>query len=157
MPKFRTSYDFLELYSEPGNAFEPIYSARYDDSGVLILEKVGERDIFAEIQSHAESVDINNILLRYSRGETDVLSRVQGFYEDVSDMPKTYQDVLNSVLLCEEFFTSLPVEEKEKFDNSFSKFMIELGNPDFMEKFNDGSSPVVPDSDSIKVGDNDES
>lgn len=157
MPKFRSAYDPVELYSCAGNAFEPVYSARYDDSGVLILEQVGERDIVAEINSHAESVDINNILLRYSRGDTDVLSRVQGFYDDVTDMPRDYKEILNTVKRCEDFFVSLPVEQKERFNNSFSEFMVSLGDKDFLEKFYPQNEPVVPYVEPIKKDDTNES
>lgn len=148
MPKFRSCYDKAAVYSVSGSAFEPVYSASYDDTGVLVLELTGKRDVFQEIQSHAESVDINNILLRYSRGDVDVLSRVKGFFADVSDLPKNYRDVLNSVEKAKEFFYSLPVEEKQKFNNSYTEFLVSLDDPEkFMDRFvepvNDSSTDDV--------------
>lgn len=156
--EFRTGYDSYISYSESGSRFAPIYSTYFDDFGVLRFEEVGEEDLYTEIQSHAESVDINYILARYEMGETDVLSKVQGFYADVSDMPKTYTDVLNSVLKSEQFFEELPVSVKQEFNNSFSEFMAALGTEDFAKRFNMDVPPAVAQAatDDVKDGDNDE-
>ena len=134
-PKFRTTFDKFDSSSNTGSGFSVEYSASYDDSGTLVLTAVGKIDIYADIQSYKDSVDINNILLRYSRGDLDVINKVQGFYDDASNMPKTYQDVLNSVIKSQQFFDGLPVEDKSKFNNSFSEFMVALGDPDFMDKY----------------------
>lgn len=147
MPKtnsrsFRTQYDKYDISSVTGSSEEPIYSAYYNEKGTLELEVVGVRDVYSEIQSHADSVDINKILKRFAMGETDVLEQVQGFYDDVSSMPKTYQEVLNCVIDAEQFFNKLPVEEKKKFNNSFSEFMVASGNPDFLSNFS--ADPQAP-------------
>lgn len=135
MPKFRTQYDeHAPVYQEPGDPIKIIYSPRYDDNGVLDLHATGKEDLYAYIQSHAESVDIHVLLDRYVAGETDILERMQGIYADVSDMPKTYAEVLNSVIAGEEAFARLPIEIKQKFDNSFAVWMASMDQPDFAER-----------------------
>lgn len=133
--KFNTQYDsHARVHCNPGNPVKDVYSAYYDSDGVLQFEVSGQEDLYGFIQSHAESCDIHVILERFAAGETDVLSKAQGFYMDSSDMPKTYMEVLNSVLAGESAFASLPAEIKQKFGNSFSTWLASFESPDFAEK-----------------------
>ncbi|WGL31264.1 internal scaffolding protein [Dipodfec virus UOA04_Rod_847] len=133
--KFRTQYDDrAPVYQEPGNPVKIVYSARYSETGVLDLVATGQEDLYDYIQSHKDSTDIHVLLDRFANGETDVLSRLQGFYADVSDMPKTYAEVLNAVIAGEETFARLPVEVKQRFDNSFAVWLSSMDSPDFSER-----------------------
>ncbi|WGL31292.1 internal scaffolding protein [Dipodfec virus UOA04_Rod_862] len=135
MPKFRTQYDsHAPVYQEPGSPIKIVYSPRYDDNGVLDLVVTGQENLYEFIQSHKESTDIHVLLERYANGEEDVLSRMQGFYADVSDMPKTYAEVLNAVIAGEETFSRLPAEVKRRFDNSFAVWLASMDSPDFSER-----------------------
>lgn len=135
MPKFRTQYDEHEpVYQEPGSPVKLVYSPRYSEDGVLDLVVTGKENLYEFIQSHKESTDIHVLLSRFANGETDVLSRMQGFYGDVTDMPKTYAEVLNAVIAGEETFARLPVEVKQRFDNSFAVWMSSMDQPDFAER-----------------------
>lgn len=135
MLKFRTQYDDrAPVYQEPGSPIKPVYSPRYSDDGVLDLVQTGQENIYDFIQSHKESTDIHVLLDRFASGETDVLSRMQGFYGDVTSMPKTYAEVLNAVIAGEETFARLPVEIKQRFDNSFSVWLSSMDSPDFSER-----------------------
>lgn len=132
---FKTKFDFhARVFQNPGNPIKELYSPRYDDHGNLDLQVTGEEDLYAYIQSHKESCDIHLILERFASGEEDVLSRAQGFYADMSGMPKTYMEVLNSVIAGEHAFDSLPAEIKRKFDNSFAVWMSQMDQPDFADK-----------------------
>lgn len=132
MKRFRTQYeDRAPVFQEPGSREKLIYSPRYDDNGVLDLVVTGKEDIYAFIQSHKESTDIHVLLDRFANGETDVLQRMQGFYGDVTSMPKTYAEVLNAVIVGEETFARLPVEVKQRFDNSFAVWLSSMDSPDF--------------------------
>lgn len=130
MPKSRERF-----YSNPGSKFEPEYAPYYDENGVLELCEIGQKNIYNEIQSYADECDINILIQRYMAGEIDVFERVKGFYADVSDMPKTYQELLNTNIRAEKFFDSLPVETKKKFNNSYSEFLCSMDKPEFMEIF----------------------
>lgn len=135
------------LYTEPGSPVKTVYQANYDVSGVLQIEAVGEEDLYGYIQSHRDSVDIHVILKRFAAGEQDVLSQVQGFYADASDMPSTYAEVLNAVLAGERTFDSLPAEVKQRFGNSFSHWLASFDSPDFSSRMGwstPAESPLTP-------------
>lgn len=133
--KFKTKYDtHARVHQNPGNPIKVIYSPRYSERGVLDLEPIGEENLYDYIQSHAQSVDIHVILERFASGETDVLSQIQGFYADASNMPKTYAEVLNAVIAGEQAFDHLPIEVKQQFDNSFAVWMAAMDQPDFAKR-----------------------
>lgn len=135
MKKFKTQFDDrVPVFQEPGSREKLVYSPRYDDNGVLDLVVTGKEDIYAFIQSHKESTDIHVLLDRFANGETDVLQRMQGFYGDVTSMPKTYAEVLNAVIVGEETFARLPVEVKQRFDNSFAVWLSSMDSPDFASR-----------------------
>ena len=81
------------FHSNVGSPIRTTYSASYDDKGRIRLEESGTENLYDYIQSFAESCDIHVLLKRFANGETDVLSRVQGFYADVTELPQTYADI----------------------------------------------------------------
>uniref|UniRef100_A0AAU8B5C2 Internal scaffolding protein n=1 Tax=Dulem virus 131 TaxID=3145608 RepID=A0AAU8B5C2_9VIRU len=137
--------------SNLGSRDKITYAARYDESGRLVLDEKGREDWYGYIQSHRDSVDIHVLLARFKNGEVDVLNRVQGFYGDITNMPGTFADALNLVRSSEEFFNSLPVEERAKYNHSFSEFLASFdspanlarlfGVPDQLDKADDLSQP----------------
>lgn len=141
---FKTQYDsHARVHLNPGSRIKTVFSPRYDDRGVLDLQVTGEEDLYGYIQSHAESCDIHCILDRFASGETDVLSQVQGFYADTAGMPKTYAEILNSVIAGEEAFNKLPSEIKQRFGNSFAEWLTAMDQPDFNERM--GFKPLETD------------
>nr|CDL65858.1 unnamed protein product [uncultured bacterium] len=149
MVKFKTQFhSHARVFQRPGDPIKVVYSPRYDENGVLDLQPTGEENLYDFIQSHAQSTDIHVILDRFASGETDVLSQIQGFYADASDMPKTYAEVLNAVIAGEQTFDRLPVEIKQKFGNSFSTWLSSMDNPDFAERmgFPKPAEPGMTDS-----------
>lgn len=133
---FRTKYSERKIVeSNPGDAIKDVYIGKYDIKGNLEIEPTGEKiNIYDEIQSHADSCDINLIVKRFAAGDTDALARAQGLYGDFSNMPKTYIDMLNTVIAGEAFFDALPVDVKAKFGNNFAQFMSEMDSPVWSEK-----------------------
>lgn len=147
MIKFRTQYDDrVPVFQESGSREKLVYSPRYDDNGVLDLVVTGKEDIYTFIQSHKESTDIHVLLDRFANGETDVLQRMQGFYGDVTSMPKTYAEVLNAVIVGEETFARLPVEVKQRFDNSFAVWLSSMDSPDFAQRMGVQAQPDMTSS-----------
>lgn len=134
-PVFRTQYDVhARVYTDPGSRTKPHYQSRFNSRGNLELIEDGVVDLYADIQSHADSVDIHLILDRFANGEKDILSQVQGFYADFSQMPSTMQEVLNSIIAGEAAFDRLPVQVKDRFGHSFQRWMMEMDTPDFARK-----------------------
>lgn len=124
---FRTKYQSVRMRTPVGDPIHTEYAGRYDENGILVLDKVGETNIYNEIQSHADSVDINTIIRRYESGEVDVLSRAQGLFMDVTTAPKTYAEMLNLLRRAEEVFDGLPADIRAQYDNSFEQFFAQDG------------------------------
>ncbi len=143
IPMFDTQYSPRErIAANPGNPIKTLYAGRYDANGRVVLEEKGTENLYDYIQSFADSVDINVILARFANGETDALSKAQGFYADVTDFPANMADALNRINQAEEMFKSLPLEVRQKFDCSFEQFLSQSGSGDWLEKM--GMSPAQP-------------
>lgn len=128
--QFRTMYDdFERVPSAAGNAEEIEYSPVIADDGVLSLEPTGKIDLRALIDSYRESCDLNVILARYLNGDASALSAVQGSYFDAIGMPKTYAEMLNTLNTAESEFMKLPLNVRERFDNSFHRWLSLMDNP----------------------------
>lgn len=133
--KFPTQYSRSGRFiSNPGSRIVDIFSSSYDDDGHIHLEKTGEKNIYDEIQSHADSCEIYSILRRFQSGDVNVLSRVQGVYGDFTEYPKTYAEMLNSLNTAEQQFMSLPLDVRAKFDHSFQHWLASMDKPDFFER-----------------------
>lgn len=133
-------------HCQSGDRVHVEYQPVYDQRGIWHLEESGKTNKYLEIQSHAESCDINILMARYRNGETDVLSRIQGVYGDVSEVPRNYADILNQQLKAEQLFKSLSPEIREKYGNSVEQFMASFSTKEGWEaigfKFGDEQKPV---------------
>lgn len=116
------------FWTNPGSREKVLYAPQVAKDGTYVLIENGREDLYASIQSHAESVDIHVILDRYARGDLGALSRVQGVYADVTGMPGSYAEMLNLVISGEAQFNSLPLETRAKFDHSFAKWIAAMDN-----------------------------
>lgn len=130
MMQFRTMYDdFERVPSAAGNAEQIEYGPVIGDDGVLSLEPIDVTDTRAWIDSYRESCDLNVILARYANGDASALCATQGTYFDAVGLPKTYADMLNTVMTAEREFLKLPLSVRERFDNSFQRWLSLMDNP----------------------------
>ena len=121
---FPTMYDPRDpIYTDPGCADVPIYSPSVDNDGHIVLEEIGVKNLPEYIDSFRESCDINNLVARFNAGDVSALSRAQGAFFDATQLPHTYAEMLNTVINAENTFNSLPLEVREKFDNSYVKWL----------------------------------
>lgn len=136
--EFGTHYDKMlnhtRYHTDVGSRKAPTYEPVYDQKGVWHLEKTGEEDRYLEIQSFADSCDINVIMARYRNGETDVLQQIQGTYGDFSNVPTNYAELMNAKIQAENLFMSLAPEVREKYGNDVVQFMSEIGSKEGLEK-----------------------
>lgn len=131
MMNFRTMYDdFERVPSCAGSPEVPEYAPVIDESGLVSLEQVGIVNLASYIDSFRESCDLNVILSRYANGDTSVLSRTQGSYFDATEMPSSYAEMLQTVITAETEFNKLPLDVRERFDNSFHKWLSLMDRPD---------------------------
>ena len=135
MKKFKTQYDERKrINTYPGNPIKQLYVGSYNERGQVELKEDGTEDTYAYIQSFAESTDIHSILRRYQNGEVDVLEKIQGFYGDITEMPRTYAEALQRIADSEKVFMSLPVDVRAKFGHSFSEFLAASQDSDFLDR-----------------------
>lgn len=113
-----------------GRAEKPTYTA--NDDGLPV--ESGTVNIYDEIQSHRESVELSTLLQRYAQGDVTALNQIEGVYADVVDMPSTYAELFNRVRDAENSFNALPDDVRALFDNSPVSFWQSIGTPDFASK-----------------------
>lgn len=141
--RFRTQYDpHVTPPQEPGSREKIIYGPIFDKQGRMSLEEIGKENLYDYIQSHADSVDINIILKRFEQGDVSVLSRVQGAYGDFTQLPKTFAEALNTLIAAEQYFNSLPLEVRARFDHNFNQFIASMDSPTFASDM--GITPPAP-------------
>lgn len=144
--EIRTQFDaHARVNADPGNPVKVLYAPQFDKAGNLELVEAGQEDFYGYIQSHKDSVDINNILSRFARGDVSVLQRRQAMFGDFSDAPESYADALNSMIFAEQYFDNLPLDVRAKFDHNFHKFLLSLDAPETVKMLT-GNADVVPPS-----------
>ncbi len=136
--------EHARVYANPGNPEKILYAPKFAKDGTMELIEAGKENLYEFIQSHKDSVDINIILKRYAKGDVTALQRRQAIFGDFSDAPSTYAEALNSMILAEEYFNSLPLETRAKFDHNFHRFLVSLDSPDFVEKM--VGTDIIPPS-----------
>lgn len=128
----------VTICSPIGNGERSIFEERIVD-GVKHLVVTGKENLKEFIEASKAETLISNIMKRFESGDINVLSRVQGFYGDVTSMPDNLAECQNLLIKLENQFNSLPVETKAKFDNSFNKYVKDVSSmsiDDFNGLFN---------------------
>lgn len=113
-----------------GRVEKPTYTA--DENGYPV--ESGTFNIYDEIQSHRQSVELSTLLQRYAQGDFTALNQIEGVYADVVDMPSTYAELFNRVRDAENSFNALPDDVRALFDNSPVSFWQSIGTPEFATK-----------------------
>ena len=129
---FRDQYDnsFFPEFTCHGRVEKPTYTANEDGLPV----ESGTVNLYDEIQSHRQSVELSTLLQRYAQGDVTALNQVEGLYADVVDMPSTYAELFNRVRDAENSFNALPEDVRSLFDNSPVSFWQSIGTPEFADK-----------------------
>jgi len=126
---FKTKYDARDRkHANHGSRFTPVYSLKSKTAGNVELEITGEKDIYEEIQSHADSVDIKTIMTRYQLGDESILNKKQGQFIDVSDMPTNFADIMKTVITAENNFNSLPLDVRKEYNFSPAEYIADIGS-----------------------------
>lgn len=149
---FRTMYDPHEIiFAAPGSPDVPLFSPSVDNDGHIILELIGVKNLPEYIDSFRESCDINVLVSRFNAGDVTALSRTQGAFFDATQLPHTYAEMLNTVINAERTFNSLPLDIREKFDNSYVKWLSMMDDAEHFALMMGVSKDASPDD----GGDND--
>lgn len=138
-----TAYDKRPRKSAPaGCRFAENISLKYDERGNRIFYSKGTIDLYERIQSFKDECDLELIVARCTAsGDFSPLQRVQGFYADVSGMPKNLAEVYASVNTAQRIFSELPQDVASKFVN-FEDFLSSIGDEKRLAKIF-GVKPTV--------------
>lgn len=136
------------FFSNSGDRYQIEYFKQVDEDGHEFLKECGKNDLYDEIQSHAASVDIHNILARYAAGDVGALSKYQGMYGDFSKAPTSLVEVIQMVNEGERAFMELPLSVREQFGNSLAQWLAEFGSDVWNSKmgFADAIENVVEET-----------
>lgn len=141
---FRTAYSEKETtYQETGNGIEPIYGYELKN-GIKTLVQTGEKNLYEEIQSYAEDVEIETILRHCSVGDFSDF-RPQGIYQDISEVPNNLIEARKEILKLENTWQKLPKEIKEKYGWSVERFINEAGKESWLIDMGLMEAPKEPE------------
>lgn len=133
---FRTQYERVEVLSNPGDPIVKTYKAHIDEDGTVTLKESGKVSIYDEIQSHADSVNIELMLKRYQQTGDDSMFLVrQAYYGDFSEMPTTVAEMYQRMSDANDIFMKLPTDVKEQFNNDPKQFLASFGTEKFFNVF----------------------
>ena len=105
--KFRTQYERKEVFTDPGSPIRKIRAAEYDKQKNIEVVDKGEEDLYAYINSFADSVDIHVLLARFMNGDKESLLQRAGAYIDVSSVPTNINDFIDLAKNAESVFSPI--------------------------------------------------
>ena len=136
---FETKWNREETQpTNSGSPIAPVYKLTADND----LEVDGEINLYDEIQSHADSVDIYTILSRFEQGDEGVLSKRNGQYVDLTELPTTFAEMHQKIIDASNEFNALPLEIRSEYEFDVSKFIADIGSEHWFKLL----SPTKEDS-----------
>lgn len=152
MAKFRTVYERNRVYSDSGSKMANEYKLIVNDDGESVFKKVGEFNLYDQIQSYKDSCDLEKIIEKFKiTGDPSVLTQKQTFYADVTTYPQTYAEMLELSQKAKEMFYSLDNSDRAKFNNDPDQFFSSIGSEKFNSIFNYNESVGEPNVESEDV------
>lgn len=140
--KFRTQFDpSSRVFINSGNREVIEYVEGSDGRAV----PSGTKDLYDEIQSHRESVELSVLLQRYEAGDETALNKLSGTYIDVTSFPTTLAEAFERVRLAQESFNELPDDFKKLFGNDPNTFAMEYGSAEYNKKIEKYKKKVEKD------------
>lgn len=118
-----------------GSRWKPVYAPLVQEDGSIELVEKGKTNIYEEIQSWKDTVDINRIIQRYANGDISALNARAAQFMDAVDLPQNYAEMLQVAIDAQNFFDELPAKVKAEFDNSYYKFIASIGSDTFKSAF----------------------
>ena len=130
---FETKWNRSETeFTNSGSPIAPVYKLTADND----LEVDGEVNLYDEIQSHADSVDIYTILSRFEQGDESVLSKRNGQYVDLTELPTTFAEMHQKIIDATNEFNALPLEIRSEYEFNVSKFIADIGSEHWFNLMN---------------------
>lgn len=128
------TFDKKKIFSKSGSPEKIHYDGKIDEKGIIQLIETGKDNIYLQIQAEADSCNIDILLKRFKAGDEQALQRAQFFYGDVSAIPVSPNEILNTVNGAKESFEKMPLEIREKFDFDFNKWFSTMNTDEWFGK-----------------------
>lgn len=126
----------LTVFSSSGSPVKDKFIMEVTSKGYPSLRKVGEKSVYDEIQSYREGCDLAAILQSFGnecpRFNPLGFEEAEGFVNDFSDI-SSLGDLVNDGEAVKQFFNELPLEVRNRFDNSVHNFARSFTSDGFME------------------------
>lgn len=136
-----------KFVSDPGDRYRPVYTAEIADDGTIDLIQTGVEDLQEIYNSQRDSCDVSLIAERYLAGDESALQRGNPVFLDLLGVPKTLMEAYQLQYRAEQAFNGLPVEIRERFNQSFSQFLAGAGTPEWFDALKISKDSVVKESD----------
>lgn len=101
------------------------------------LVEIGEKNVYLEKQEAVDDCLIYSLIDRYNAGDYTAIRQRQATFIDVVGMPKTLMEAHALMRQGSDYWNTLPVEIKQKFNNDVGQYLKA-----FNEHVN--SKPVEP-------------
>lgn len=113
--------------------------------GYPSLRKVGERNVYDEIQSYREDCDLSAVLQSFGnecpRFNPLGFEEAEEFVNDFSDV-SALGDLVNDAEAIKQFFRELPLEVRSCYDDSVHKFARDFNSNGFLENLREAFGVV---------------
>lgn len=131
--RFRSAYSERVRKTIPsGTGYEDEWEYKINKYGQKVLEKVGETNVYAQIQAHKDDCNIENILKRVAIGDMSDF-RPDGVYMDCTVMPATMLEARQAMMDLENTWNKLPNELKAKYNYSLDEYISASGTTEWLK------------------------
>lgn len=118
---------------DPGSRYRDVYTPDLKKDGTIELVVTGKEDLWELYNSFADSCDLNSLIERFEAGDVNALNRGNPVFLDLLGAPKSLAEAYQMNFRAEAAFEGLPAQIREKFDNSFMKFLSDAGSPEWFD------------------------
>lgn len=134
-----------KFVSNPGSRYREVYTPEILDDGTIELVQTGVEDLQEIYNSQRDSCDVSLIAQQYLAGDETALQRGNPVFLDLLGAPKTLMEAYQLQFRAEQAFNRLPVEIREKFNQSFPEFLSKAGTPEWFENLKISKEDVKSD------------
>lgn len=146
MPFRSVSSPPVAFVSPTGSGEKSVYQVQLTATGHKQVVMTGKTNLYARIQASLEDSKVENIIRRFTAGDTSALQSVQGRFLDATSFPQSFAEMQNMVARVYSEFETLPLEVRAKFDHSPERYMAAYGSEDWADALGlKKTSSVLPE------------
>lgn len=147
--KMKSDERINSFVTNSGNRFKKEFVGEVQEDGSIFLRETGVIDTQKLIEQDAVGSSVPEIIARALAGDVSVV-RNDGFYGDITQMPSTYAEILNTVNAAHRAFDELDVDIKSKFSFNFEQWFATINTEDWLGKMNMLPQSVVEEKKEVE-------